>query len=203
MTAYVPLTDKDKCVLLHVARQAIHNTVNRLTLPELKLSDYSKVLQEIGASFVTLTEAGNLRGCIGTIDPYQPLVQDVCEHAISAALEDYRFYPVQPEDVPYIRIEISRLSPLKKLEYSQSQDLLVLLHPGMDGVVIRDGLRRATFLPQVWEKIDTVEGFLEQLCYKMGAQGDYWRRKKLDVYIYQVEKFSEETAGKPGRPGER
>lgn len=191
MDTLLPLSDEDKGDLLRVARQAIHAAVNRLPLLELHLNDYSKVLQENGASFVTLTEEGNLRGCIGTIDAYQPIVQDVCEHAVSAALEDYRFYPVQPEDVPKIRIEISRLSPLKKLDYSQPQDLLDLLHPGIDGVVIRDGFRRATFLPQVWEKIDSVEVFLEHLCYKMGAPAGYWRHKKLDVYIYQVEKFCE------------
>jgi len=188
---FTPLTEEEKSTLLGVARQAIHATVNRLPLPELILANYSQTLQSNGASFVTLTEDGNLRGCIGTIEAYQPLVQDVCEHAVSAALEDYRFYPVQPEDVPRLKIEISRLSPLKKLEYRQPEDLLALLRPGVDGVVIREGLHRATFLPQVWEKVGTVEDFLKHLCWKMGAPGDYWRRKKLEVFTYQVENFSE------------
>jgi uncharacterized protein len=144
-----------------------------------------------GASFVTLTQSGELRGCIGTIDAYQPLVQDVCEHAVSAAVDDYRFYPVLPEDVPLLRIEISRLSPLKKLAYRHPEDLLTLLQPDVDGVVLREGFRRATFLPQVWEKIETVEVFLEHLSRKMGAPPDYWRRKKLEVFTYQVEKFCE------------
>jgi uncharacterized protein len=191
MTAFHPLTEREKSDLLRVARQAIHHTVNRFPLPELALTDFSETLQKQGASFVTLMQAGDLRGCIGTIEAYQPLVQDVCEHAISAAVNDYRFYPVQPEDVPQLKIEISRLSPLKKLDYKQPEDLLVLLHPHMDGVVFREGLRRATFLPQVWEKIDTTEAFLEHLSTKMGASADYWRRKKLEVFTYQVEMFCE------------
>jgi uncharacterized protein len=191
MTTFVPLAECEKADLLLVARQSIQCAVSRLPLPELTLSDYSEALQMQGASFVTLTQSGELRGCIGTIDAYQPLVQDVCEHAVSAAVDDYRFYPVLPEDVPLLRIEISRLTPLKKLVYRQPEELLRLLQPCVDGVVLREGFRRATFLPQVWEKIDTVEAFLEHLSRKMGAPHDYWRRKKLEVFTYQVEKFCE------------
>jgi uncharacterized protein len=191
MTAFIQLTDQDKSILLQLARQSIHLAVNRCPPLEITLPDYSTPLQSPGASFVTLMQAGGLRGCIGTIDPYQPLVQDVCEHAISAAVDDYRFHPVKSQDVPELRIEISRLSPLIQLDFAKPGDLLQLLCPGRDGVVLRDGLRRATFLPQVWEKVDSVQDFLEHLSEKMGAPPDYWRRKKLDVFIYQVEKFCE------------
>jgi uncharacterized protein len=191
MSTFPPLTAKDKSELLVVARRAVHVAVERINPPELTLSDYSEVLQAVGASFVTLTQAGQLRGCIGTIEPYQSLVQDVCEHAASAALEDYRFSPVQPADVPFLRIEISRLSPLEKLDYRDPDDLITMLRPYKDGVVLRDGFRRATFLPQVWEKIDSVESFLDHLSTKMGAPTDYWRRKRLEIFTYQVEKFCE------------
>jgi hypothetical protein len=191
MSGFVPLTDDDKRDLLRVARQSIESAVNCSLLPEFALQDFSQVLQAPGASFVTLMQFGELRGCIGTIEAYQPLVQDVCEHAVSAAMDDYRFSPVLPEDVPNLSIEISRLTEPEKLDYGAPRDLLTLLHPHIDGVVLRDGHRRATFLPQVWEKVDTVEEFLEHLSRKMGAPSDYWRRKKLEVFTYRVEMFCE------------
>ena len=87
------LSQDEKHILLSLARQSIELAVNQLPLPELDLESYSPLLRENGASFVTLTEGGELRGCIGALEPYQPLVQDVCEHAVSAAMEDYRFHP--------------------------------------------------------------------------------------------------------------
>jgi uncharacterized protein len=191
MNSFVPLTNDDRRDLLHVARQSIESAVNRSLVPEFVLQDFSQVLQAPGASFVTLMQFGELRGCIGAIEAYQPLVQDVCEHAVSAALDDYRFSPVQPEDVSHLKIEISRLSAPEKLEYQEPCDLLSLLQPRLDGVVLRDGHRRATFLPQVWEKVDTVEEFLSHLSRKLGAPSDYWRRKKLEVFTYRVEMFCE------------
>ncbi len=100
-----------------------------------------------------LTVGGAFRGCVGALEAYQPLAEDVCEHAVAAALEDYRFPPVLPQEVGRIEIEISRLTSPIPLEYEKPEDLPELLHPGVDGVVLREGLRRATFLPQVWEKL--------------------------------------------------
>ena len=134
-------------------------------------------LREEGASFITLTIHGELRGCIGALEPYQPLAPDVQEHAVAAALEDPRFPPVAPSELDQIEIEISRLTLPKKLAYTDAEDLLAKLHPQVDGVILRDGPRRATFLPQVWEKIPDKAEFLDNLCYKMGAAPDTWRRK--------------------------
>ncbi len=140
-----------------------------------------------------LTKSGNgeLRGCIGILEARQPLILDVQEHAVAAALEDYRFPPLRFEEIDNIRIEISRLTNPIELDYDQPGDLVKLLRPGIDGVVLRDGHLRATFLPQVWEKLPQPEEFLRHLCAKMGASGDLWRRKKLQVLIYQVEEFHE------------
>ena len=121
----------------------------------------------------------------------QPLVEDVREHAIAAAQQDYRFPPVQESELMHILIEISRLTAPNSLEYSSPQDLLEKLQPGRDGVILRDGWKRATFLPQVWEKVHSKEEFLDQLCRKMGAVGDHWRRKHLEALTYQVEEFHE------------
>ncbi len=185
------LTSEERTILLHLARQAIESVTRRQPLPPLDLSSLPPCLAEPGAVFVTLTRHGELRGCIGALEAYQPLAEDVREHAIAAATEDYRFSPVQAEDLPDIEIEISRLTPSRPLEYSQPEELPQRLRPHVDGVVLRDGWRRATFLPQVWEKIPDPEEFLANLCYKMGASPDLWRRKKLQVLTYQVEEFHE------------
>jgi uncharacterized protein len=186
-----PLSQEEKSILLKLARQSIELAVNQSPLPDLKLEQYSPRLREKGASFVTLTEGGELRGCIGALEPYQPLVQDVCEHAAGAALEDYRFFPVTTDEVPGLEIEISCLTPSQRLSYTEPEELIQRLRPGIDGVVLRDGMRRATFLPQVWEKIPEPEAFLSQLCQKMGAPASLWRRKLLEVFTYQVEEFCE------------
>jgi AmmeMemoRadiSam system protein A len=185
------LTDEERKTLLTLARQSIVQAANHLPPLKLDLADYSPALQADGAAFVTLTEGGELRGCIGALEAYQPLVQDVVEHAAAAALEDYRFPPVKPAEVAKLHIEISRLTQPQPLEYAEPGDLIQHLRPNVDGVILRDGFRRATFLPQVWEQIPDPVVFLSHLCEKMGAPGDIWRRKKLQVFTYQVEEFHE------------
>lgn len=185
------LTEAERQYLLVLARQALENGVCGDPPPILKAEDLTPNLIQRGASFVTLTRRGMLRGCIGAIEPYQGLAEDVREHAAAAGLEDYRFAPVRAEELPEIHIEISRLTTPKLLEYANAEDLLIQLRPGVDGVVLRDGFRRATFLPQVWEKIPRPADFLAQLCQKMGAPSDLWKHKKLEVLIYQVEEFHE------------
>ena len=185
------LTPKEKDTLLKLARQALELGLRNQPLPELDLSFLTPRLQADGATFVTLTVRGQLRGCIGALEPYQPLAEDVREHAIAAALNDYRFPPVQPGELEQIAIEVSRLTTPRPFHYKTPDELVAGLRPGIDGVVLRDGLRRATFLPQVWEKIPDPVEFLEQLCYKMGASPYLWRDKKLQVQTYQVEEFHE------------
>jgi len=186
------LSQADQKALLSIARQAIWAAVNHQSLPEIVLNEYSPTLSAQGASFVTLTINGQLRGCIGTLEAYQPLMLDVQEHAVAAATQDYRFLPVSPQEVPLIQIEISRLSAPQLLTYENEIDLIDKLHPGVDGVVIRDRSQRATFLPQVWEKLPDPQEFLTHLCQKMGVAGDQWRKKKLEVFTYQVEEFKED-----------
>lgn len=185
------LTPEEKQILLRLARQSIEQVVDNQPLPALRLEDYPLALQAEGASFVTLTIYGELRGCIGVLAPYQPLVQDVCEHAAAAALEDPRFPPVRTAEVPHLVIEISRLTPPEPFLYKSTQELLDRLRPGIDGVVLRDGFRRATFLPQVWEHLPDKADFLSHLCNKMGAPANLWQRKNLQVELYEVEEFRE------------
>ena len=185
------LTLDEKSTLLRLAREAVENAVRGQEPPTLDLGNLPTSLRADAASFITLTIHGNLRGCIGALEPYQPLAQDVREHAIAAALEDPRFPPVRPEELDKIEIEVSRLTFPKKLEYTDTTDLLARLRPNVDGVILHDGYRRATFLPQVWDKIPDKAEFLDNLCYKMGVPGDTWRHKHLEVLIYQVEEFHE------------
>lgn len=185
------LSPDEKKLLLDLARQALKDAVMGLARKPLHLEDLPDRLRQPGATFVTLTRLGELRGCIGALEAYQPLAEDVREHAAAAALQDYRFSPVAPAELPEIDIEISRLTPPRPLQYDNPAHLIALLRPGVDGVILQDGFRRATFLPQVWEKIPAPEDFLDHLCFKMGSEANLWQRKKLQVYVYQVEEFHE------------
>lgn len=185
------LTDEEKELLLKLARQALTEGVGGTPLQPLDLEKLPESLRQPGATFVTLTRHGELRGCVGTLEAYQPLAEDVREHALAAALADYRFPPVTLEELPELEIEISRLTQPQLLEYKDGEDLLQRLRPGVDGVILRDGPRRATFLPQVWEKLPDAAQFLDHLCAKMGAEPGIWRYKKIKVYTYQVEEFHE------------
>lgn len=185
------LTDGEKQTLLRLAREAMEFAVKGKALPPLDMQSLTATLREDGASFVTLTINDELRGCIGALEAYQPLAEDVREHAVAAALQDPRFPPVGETELNRIRLEVSRLTAPHPLEYSSSEDLLKKLRPHVDGVILKDDFRRATFLPQVWGKIPKPAEFLDHLCYKMGARSNLWREAKLQVHVYQVEEFRE------------
>lgn len=190
------LTNEEREILLGIARQSIEAVVCNDPLPPIEIDALPPRLREWGTAFVTLTIDGALRGCIGALEPFQPLALDVREHAIAAAVHDFRFLPLRPNELEQLRIEISCLTPAFPLAYDAPDDLLELLRPHVDGVVLRDGKRRATFLPQVWEKLPDPVDFLDHLCEKLGGEGQLWRRKKLEVFVYKVEEFQErEPAG--------
>ncbi|MCC6300917.1 MAG: AmmeMemoRadiSam system protein A [Anaerolineales bacterium] len=186
------LTHEEQQTLLRLAREALTLRVGGEKLPQLELSSLPPRLREEGASFVTLTIRGELRGCIGALEAYQPLAQDVREHAVAAAFEDPRFPPVVERELGAIQIEVSRLTRPLPLPYKDADDLTSKLNPHVDGVILRESLgRRATFLPQVWEKIPDPAKFLNHLCQKMGLNESAWRNKHLEVLTYQVEEFRE------------
>ncbi|GAB4496460.1 MAG: hypothetical protein OHK0052_06420 [Anaerolineales bacterium] len=185
------LTSEERAYLLRLARQAVEIAARGESLPPLALNTVPERLREPGCAFVTLTIQGELRGCIGALEAYQPLAEDVFAHAYDAARNDYRFPAVTPAEVARIQIEVSRLTTPVELHYTAPAELLSALRPGVDGVTLRDGSRRATFLPQVWEKLPAPADFLRALCQKMGAQPNLWERKILQVSTYQVEAFCE------------
>jgi AmmeMemoRadiSam system protein A len=190
------LSDDEKKTLLLLARQALTAAVNGELLEPLSLDDIPQSLRAPGASFVTLTLGGLLRGCIGTLKKKLPLADDVRQHAVAAALSDYRFPPLKPEEVDKIEIEVSVLTTPQPLEYKHPNELLKLLRPGIDGVIVTHGKNRGTFLPQVWEKVPDTETFLGMLCEKAFLPPDDWRQGHLEFLTYQVESFHEKPPAK-------
>jgi AmmeMemoRadiSam system protein A len=187
------LSEDSKRKLLNIARESIAAQLRDRVEPRLDLASLPPELQAQGACFVTLTRNDQLRGCIGSLEARQALAADVQEHAGDAAFRDFRFPPLAESELPGLHIEISVLSAPEPLKYSNPEELPDLLKPGVDGVILTRGMRRATFLPQVWEKVPDPVSFLDMLCEKMGFEYDLWRREKLDVFTYHVESFEDSS----------
>jgi AmmeMemoRadiSam system protein A len=195
-SSYSPETRR---TLLRLARAALEQAVRQgkhLDPP----ADMPAGLREKKGSFVTLTKHGQLRGCIGNIYPDLPLVEAVSTNAYRAALNDPRFLPVTSEELSTISVEVSVLSVPHPLAFGSPTELLSKLRPHTDGVVLKVGLRRATFLPQVWEKLPTPSEFLDHLAAKAGLSPQAWREPGTEILIYHVDAFteSEPDAGTSG-----
>lgn len=131
-------------------------------------------LERPGATFVTLVLDGELRGCIGTLEARRPLAIDVRHNALGAAFDDPRFAPLTSREAASTRVEVSLLSPTTRVEVAGEDDLVGRLAPGVDGIVLELGRRRATFLPQVWETLPHPREFLRALKRKAGMPADFW-----------------------------
>ncbi len=141
--------------------------------------------------FVTLNRRGRLRGCIGSLAGVESIVAGVRRNAVNAAFNDPRFKPLSAEELADLEIEVSILTEAEPLAFNDSDELIRKLRPGIDGVIIRDGIHSATFLPQVWEQIPVPADFLTHLCRKAGMAGNRWQRPGLTVLAYQVQYFAE------------
>lgn len=140
------------------------------------------------ATFVTLTLHGQLRGCIGSLEAQHSLYDDVTRNARAAAFGDPRFPAVAVDELPALCIEVSVLTAPQPLQFSSEADALSRLRPGIDGVVLQYGRRRATLLPQVWEQIPDPHEFLARLKQKAGLPADL-RVDDVRLAVYQVEIF--------------
>ncbi|MCX7641359.1 MAG: AmmeMemoRadiSam system protein B [Elusimicrobiales bacterium] len=181
----VEYTKNEKKELLNMARKAIEDAFLNKNSEENQL--YNNIKFNLPqAVFVTLTINNNLRGCMGTTQPQLSLADAVKYFAQIAAFKDPRFKPLQKEELDKIKIEISILSPLKKIkDYTQ-------INTGKDGVVINSKYGSGLFLPQVWEYFPKKEDFLSELCVeKAGLPSDCWKSKEVEIYTFNVEKFSE------------
>jgi hypothetical protein len=184
---------KEQKLLLDLARGTLIRVATNAAAPGpgVNNTELTPKLTESKGCFVTLTENGDLRGCIGYLQPQESLFQAVVDNARNAATRDPRFPPVRPNEVNRIKIEISVLTKPQPLSFSSPEDLLKKLEPDEDGVVLQIGSREATYLPQVWEQIPNKVQFLNQLAQKAGCAPDDWRGKNVSVSIYHAEAFGE------------
>lgn len=173
--------------LLTLARNAI---AGRFGLPVSQVDD-SPELHEEGATFVTLTQHGQLRGCIGSLEAWRALGQDVQENALAAAFRDPRFEPLTADELPITGVEVSLLTPAVPMSFADEADALDQLRPGVDGVIFSAAGRRSTFLPQVWEQLPSPALFMAHLKQKAGLPADYWG-PNVRLERYTVEKWKEE-----------
>jgi len=178
-------------VLTAIARASIADALGCASTP----APDAGWLHESGACFVTLTQAGELRGCIGTIDPHRPLGEDVRANARAAAFRDPRFAALTAQELDQTRIEVSVLTPREELAFTSQEDALRQLRPGTDGVVLEFGAHRGTFLPQVWDQLPTPDQFMAALLRKAGLPQGFWA-PGVRLFRYQVRKSSE-----PAREG--
>lgn len=182
------LPDRARQQLLQVARTSIRHELESGKAFEVRPEEYDPQLQRPGASFVTLNRGGELRGCIGSLEPVRPLVVDVCRNAHSAAFSDPRFPPLAAREFDDLDLSISVLGPAEELVFRDEADLIARLRPAVDGVVLREGARRGTFLPSVWESLPDPADFLAHLKQKAGLPPDYWS-DTLRAYRYTTESF--------------
>lgn len=189
-------------VLLPIARSSIGRALGR---PD-EAPENAPWLQELGACFVTLTQQGQLRGCIGSLQAHRSLLADVKANAVAAALHDSRFAPLTAMELERTEIEVSLLSPMQAMQFSSETEALAQLRPGVDGVVLEFGRYRSTFLPQVWEQLPAVTEFMAHLKRKAGLPADFWAAE-VKLQRYTVSKWKESdlrqstpVAAKPLKP---
>ena len=166
MTEPDMLSEQEGKYLLSVARETIEHRLFETENDELVQPEVATKFSERRGTFVTLTMDNNLRGCIGHIIPQETLLEGIKVNAINAAFKDPRFKPLSKGEWDRVKIEVSILTEPKPLEYTDGDDLLNKLRPGIDGVIIKKGFYQSTFLPQVWEQLPDKKEFLMHLCMK-------------------------------------
>ncbi|MRX48977.1 AmmeMemoRadiSam system protein A [Paracoccus sp. S-4012] len=174
--------------LLAAARAAI---AGRLAGERSAVPEVPAPLRTTAACFVTLTEAGALRGCIGTLEAREPLVGAVIDAALGAAFDDPRFPPLRAGELDRLRIKISVLTRAAPMAVGSEAEALAAIEPGRDGLILEDGARRATFLPAVWESLPDPRDFLRDLRRKAGLGADHWSAATR-LLRYRAEEFGEE-----------
>lgn len=181
-----------RTALLECAHQALVSSVRKAGQPpNVDTQSFPFALRGYGASFVTLNIGGRLRGCIGSLAPHRPLIEDVVINTAKAAFQDARFKPVRADEVSEITIKIAVLSPSSRLSFSNQHDLEAQLRPGQDGLIIQDGNHRGTFLPMVWDHFSTAHDYVQALKVKAGLPKDHWSD------TFEAARFSAESFAAP------
>jgi hypothetical protein len=176
-------------VLLPLARAAI---AAELGVP-LAAAHAADWLNRVGASFITLKQQDELRGCIGTLEAHRALGEDVRANAVAAAFRDPRFKPLQQQEFVTISVEVSVLSPVENMTFRDEDDALAQLRPAVDGVIFHYGYHRSTFLPQVWDDLRDPRIFMGHLKHKAGLPPDFWD-PAVKLSRYTVAKWREAGA---------
>ena len=187
----MPIVEPEQqMLLLALARQSIAQGMSQGAPLRVEPGTYSTQLQLYCGNFVTLTLAGALRGCIGSLEADRPLLQGIADNAFNAAFRDPRFDALAPQQLAHVQLEISILSAPQAMDISTESEALRRIQTGIDGLILSVGNRRATFLPSVWRQLPDAAAFLNALKLKAGLPGDYWSpRVKLERYRSQS--FSE------------
>ena len=172
--------------LLQIARAAISSVLKQ----PLQAPEDAPWLQQPGACFVTLTQRGQLRGCIGSLEARRSLLVDIKANAVAAALHDPRFSPLTLAELAGTEVEVSLLSPMQPVFFSDEADALSQLRPGVDGVVFGFESHRSTFLPQVWEQLPVATEFMAHLKRKAGLPPNFWD-PCVRLHRYTVDKWKE------------
>jgi len=175
-------------ILIALARQSIADKLD-INSDRINIADHDW-LEELAATFVTLTKHGELRGCIGTLEAYRPLIDDVRSNAVAAAFHDPRFAALDKHEYASVGIEVSLLSEMQSVDAQDEQIAIANIRPGTDGVVLQYGVHKATFLPQVWEQLPDPMQFFAHLKQKAGLSTDFWH-PDVQLSVYQVNKFHE------------
>ncbi len=179
-------SEESRRALSSMAHDSIAHGLEHGAPLDVDPSEFPAVLRAPRATFVTLRSEGELRGCIGGFEPRDPLVKDVARRAYDSAFHDPRFPALAEPELAGLNIEISILHPFERIHPASEEELLSMLRPGIDGLLIEDGALRATFLPSVWKELREPRAFLQHLKRKAGMAPDHWS-KAMRVSRYTVD----------------
>ena len=180
------LSSENQGLLLQLAEQSILSGIENSKPLSISLEQYPQALQKQRATFVTLNIQQQLRGCIGSLSAYRPLVLDVVHNAYAAAFSDPRFPELTKKEFSLLEYHISILSPSSPIKFETYEDLLSQIRPGIDGLILSEGSYRGTFLPSVWDQLNDKDLFMKHLLNKAGLASDYWS-KDIEISRYTVE----------------
>lgn len=183
------LSQAESKQLLEVAQRSIRHGVQCGARLEVRAAEFPEALRAIRATFVTLRRGGELRGCIGELEARLPLVESTAAMAFQAAFSDPRFAPLTAGELADLDVEISILGPLERIEVASEAQLLQELRPGVDGLVLRDGAARGTYLPSVWESLPEPRDFVGELKRKAGLPRTHWS-SSLELSRFEVQKIA-------------
>lgn len=182
------LTDSHRLFLKELAKKSISYGLKHGRPLPIDNSALAEQLTVPRATFVTLQKHGQLRGCIGMLEAIRPLAEDIAYNSYAAAFSDPRFPSVSEDELADLSIHISILSPAERIHCQSEAELLVLLRPNVDGLILDNGIHHATFLPSVWESLSDPTDFVRNLKMKAGLKEYYWS-PELRAYRYTTDSF--------------